>query len=383
MRQTSLVLTAVVLSIVAIWPSGAVAQATRADYERATGLRARYEALAINVPGPTTWIEPNAFWYRVSVKGGHQFVLVDADTAQKRPPFDHEKLAASLSKVTLRQYTADTLPFTTFAFADKSSAVEVSIDGTSWKCSLADYACAKAAPAGPRAGLGPRPFACSPPSPDERPQVSPDGKWEALINNYNVAVRETGTQALTPLSFEGSEGNCYQLSSIRWSPDSKMLAAYRVKPGYRRMVHYVESSPEDQLQPKHSSLYYAKPGDVLDVEQPVLFHLEPRKQLLVDNALFPNAFDMSALTWRKDGRAITFEYNQRGHQVYRIIEAQAATGRPGPSSPKSRRRSSTTGRPTAASPTPAGNSASISMTARPSSGCRSGAGGATCICTTV
>ena len=33
------------------------------------------------------------------------------------------------------------------------------------------------------------------------------------------------------------------------------------------MVHYVESSPEDQLQPKHSSRFYAKPGDVLDLGQ--------------------------------------------------------------------------------------------------------------------
>ena len=31
--------------------------------------------------------------------------------------------------------------------------------------------------------------------------------------------------------------------------------------------------------------------------------------------------------WRKDGRALTFEYNQRGHQVYRVIEVDAASGR--------------------------------------------------------
>ena len=35
---------------------------------------------------------------------------------------------------------------------------------------------------------------------------------------------------------------------MTWSPDSKRLAAYRVRPGYRRMVRYVESSPLDQVQ---------------------------------------------------------------------------------------------------------------------------------------
>ncbi len=116
------------------------------------------------------------------------------------------------------------------------------------------------------------------------------------------------------------------MSSIAWSPDSKRLAAYRVRPGYRREVHYVESSPEDQLQPKSSTLLYAKPGDVLDLNQPVVFALDPATQLTVDNALFPNPYSLSRLEWRKDSSALTFEYNQRGHQVYRVIEVDATTG---------------------------------------------------------
>ena len=148
-----------------------------------------------------------------------------------------------------------------------------------------------------------------------------------MINNYNLAVRKRGTRTLVHLSSDGSEANYYELSSIAWSPDSRKIAAYRVRPGYRREVHYVESSPEDQLQPKYSSLLYAKPGDVLDVDQPVVFNVDPRQQMIVDNALFPNAYANSELVWRNDSRAVTFEYNQRGHQVYRIIEIDAATGR--------------------------------------------------------
>src|SRR5206468_2736082 len=96
-------------------------------------------------------------------------------------------------------------------------------------------------------------------------------------------------------------------------------------PGYRRYVHYVQSSPEDQLQPEDSVMQYAKPGDVLDVERPFLFDVRTGKAQMVDNALFPNAYDMSALGWRKDSSAFTFEYNQRGHQVYRVIAVDAAT----------------------------------------------------------
>ena len=159
------------------------------------------------------------------------------------------------------------------------------------------------------------------------PKKSPDGKLEALVNNYNVAIRETGKTATTLLSIDGSEGGYYDPNSIVWSPDSTKIAAYKIKPGYRRYVHYVQSSPEDQLQPKHSTLQYAKPGDVLDVEKPVLFHVDTRKQIVVDEGLFPNAYDNLALEWRKDSRAVTFEYNQRGHQVYRVIEIDALTGK--------------------------------------------------------
>jgi dipeptidyl aminopeptidase/acylaminoacyl peptidase len=90
-------------------------------------------------------------------------------------------------------------------------------------------------------------------------------------------------------------------------------------------VHYIESSPKDQLQPKFSEIEYEKPGDILDTEQPVLFDLESKAQIDVDNSLFPNPFSLSEIEWRKDGRAFTFEYNQRGHQLYRIVEVDAKT----------------------------------------------------------
>ena len=85
----------------------------------------------------------------------------------------------------------------------------------------------------------------------------------AFIDNYNVALRPFGGDKRTPLSTDGSEGNYYDGASIAWSPDSSKVVAYRVRPGYRRLVHYVSSSPEDQLQPEHWAMQYAKPGDLL------------------------------------------------------------------------------------------------------------------------
>jgi dipeptidyl aminopeptidase/acylaminoacyl peptidase len=344
----------------------AQAQLTRADYERAAGLRKKYDGLAVNIVDRPTWIgKTNRFWYRKSVKGGNEFVLVDAETLTKKPAFDHEKLAASLSTAMVKKYTSITLPFTTLTFVDNEQAIEFSAEAARWRCDLSDYRCQNRGPAAfgpfvrqdnnpeeePPAEYGndvvdgmvdlPLPaqqgtqtqsqqFQAPGRSTDQepRPKTSPDGKWEAFIQNYNVYLRAKGKTESFALSFDGSEGDYYTLSSISWSPDSKHLVAYCVRPGYKRQLHYVESSPTDQLQPKYSTREYAKPGDALDIAQPVLFDVEAKKTFIIDNALFPNPYSLSNPVWRKDSRSFTFEYNQRGHQLYRVIEVDAATAKP-------------------------------------------------------
>jgi dipeptidyl aminopeptidase/acylaminoacyl peptidase len=340
-------------------PLDVFAQGTVADYQRAFGLRDRYQGLAVGVPEQPNWVgRTSRFWFRRSVKGGNEFVLVNPETGRIEPPFDHARLAAGLSTASKEKYTAVTLPFTTFTFADNGFSIQFVIgpgglagggggggggraggppaDPTSmWKCSLDTYTCtpptASAGRGGGRGGRGGGGLTGPVRAPFDingaEPRKSPDGKLEAFVNNYNVATRATGSREVKLLSTDGSEGGYYDPASIVWSPDSSRLAAYKVTPGYRRYVHFVQSSPEDQLQPKDSTMQYAKPGDVLDVERPVIFTVATGKRQDVDSALFPNAYDMSPMSWRRDSSAVTFEYNQRGHQVFRIIEINAATGK--------------------------------------------------------
>ena len=92
-------------------------------------------------------------------------------------------------------------------------------------------------------------------------------------------------------------------------------------------MHYIESSPADQLQPKHTSRLYRKPGDALDIAYPALFDVATKQETEIDPALFPHAYNLTPPVWWKDGRGFTFEYNQRGHQVYRVIEVDAQSGK--------------------------------------------------------
>jgi hypothetical protein len=90
----------------------ALAQGTLADYERAQGLTAKSRGLVVNQPGAPNWIgESDHFWYSKTVKGGSEFVLVNAATAAKKPAFDHDKLAAAINAASGGHYTGVTLPF--------------------------------------------------------------------------------------------------------------------------------------------------------------------------------------------------------------------------------------------------------------------------------
>src|SRR5688572_18435294 len=94
-----------VLFVLAITATCAFAQGTAADYERAIGLRTKYEAAAIDIAGVPTWIgNTHRFWYRKLSRGTNEYVIFDADTLKKQPAFDHEKIAASLSKLTSNTY---------------------------------------------------------------------------------------------------------------------------------------------------------------------------------------------------------------------------------------------------------------------------------------
>src|SRR5581483_2586269 len=303
------------------------AQVTPADYARADGLKDKYESLTANVPDEPQWIgDSDRLIYHKTVPGGHAFVVVDAAAQTKQPAFDHAKLAASLSKAAGKPYTPEKLPFRGVHFSDDGKTIDYTAGDSEFKTTLSDYATVRVGPAHPpNFGVGEEPR--GPISATfNKPVISPDGKLEALILNYNVWFRPKGAKDAVALSMDGSEANYYDLASVVWSPDSKKIAAYRVRPGMHRTIQFEDSSPEDQLQPRYYSLEYAKPGDVLDLQQPVLFDIVSRKQMNIGNELFPNPYELSMPIWWPDSRAFTFEYNQRGHQAYRIVEVSAATG---------------------------------------------------------
>ena len=124
MRQPT-PLRALVVACLTCLPIEAAAQGTLADYQRAMTLRDRYQNLTTGLTDQTRWMQDtHTLVYRRTVPGGHEFMLVDADTQAKTPAFDHARLADALSTALGRKVTGTELPFNDFTFTPDLRRIE-------------------------------------------------------------------------------------------------------------------------------------------------------------------------------------------------------------------------------------------------------------------
>ncbi|MFD2934252.1 S9 family peptidase [Spirosoma flavum] len=301
------------------------AQGRLADYQRSEALKTKLKDKVYNAPSQVNWTASGKrCWYLIQTARGKEFVIIEPQKKSRQSAFDHEQLAKKLSEATGKKIDPFQLPFTIITFEKDDQAFDFVAECFTWQYSPGSGTIHKKAPVladQPDRRLG----GISATGQTEKPVFSPDSNSTAYIKNHNLYVRSEKTKQERQLSFDGSAGD-YYAGTIQWSPDSKKLLTSKIRPNTPHLIYFVRSSPQDQLQPKLENREYLKPGDALPVSRPQLFLVEEGKQIPVDDALFTQQYRLTLLEWRKDSRAFTFEYNQRGHQVYRVLEVNAATG---------------------------------------------------------
>ncbi len=154
---------------------------------------------------------------------------------------------------------------------------------------------------------------------------SPDGRWQAFCRDDNVWLRDTQGGGEKQLSRDGKPADAFG-GRMHWSPDSRKFVVLRTQPAEEHIVTVVESSPTNQVQPRVQTYNYLKPGDRIAVSKPHLFDAASGREISVGDALFPTPWSLNDLRWAADSSRFTFVYNQRGHQVLRVIAVDAATG---------------------------------------------------------
>lgn len=314
--------------LVAMFLSGgmAVAQGTADDYRRAYALKEKFSVDKVFYSNVNPqWIEgTHQFWYVRNTPDGRLYVSVDADKKARKELFDSHRLAKALGAASGKEVKPEALALGHLSVSKGLDTLRFVFNNQRWM-----YASRK----NQLVNEGAVPLLIRQKHwmevDDEKtasPVPSPDGKWIAFIKNQNIYVKEVATGKEKQLSLDGTLGNYYS-AYIRWSPDSKKVASCKIRPVEKRYVYYVESSPADQLQPKLHKQEYAKPGDELPFKVPCIYEVESGRSIIPSTELFDRQYEVYGPEWNPDSRAVTFEYNQRGHQVYRVLELSAETGK--------------------------------------------------------
>lgn len=302
------------------------AQGTLEDYNRAYSLRQKFSGYQVyhSDVNPHWVTGTSSFWYLQRTPQGNEYLLVDADRQTRRPLFVRDSLAMQLQRSLGRNVDARNLPLDKGNLEASLDVFRFVCDGYNWRYEIAANRLTREGKVPPH-----RKGRHWMETDDEKgwgPVTSPDGKYEAYIKNDNIFVRDKASGRERQLSQDGTLSNYYS-SYIQWSPDSRKVLSCRIRPVQKRYVYYVESSPRDQLQPKLHQQEYAKPGDELPFKVPCIFHVETGQRCIPETSLFAYQYSLSYLRWDADSKSVTFEYNERGHKTYRVLELSAEDGK--------------------------------------------------------
>jgi dipeptidyl-peptidase-4 len=288
------------------------------------------------------WISrSNKFWFRRSnAPRDFTFIYVDPSRSLRHPVFDHKGVARALVQQGI-EASATSLPFTWIDVNDNLTSVRFRAGGKGWEWTKAGLL----APFEGDIHEGDAIGALEPPA-DERSlpeeqasdvekgvlvlvgaqgslsrrqsNVTTDGS-SIFVRDNNIWFRETNGQEVQ-VSTTGTEESPFSNFTYP-SLDQKFFIAFQSTTDQDHIVSIVESSPSDQLQPRLQQFQYLKPGDKKAIDRPRMFDLTTKQEVPTDDALFQNPYQLNALNggWNADSTEFRFVYNQRGHQVMRVI----------------------------------------------------------------
>lgn len=339
---------AVIVAVPCMAASARAATTTDQDptaiYQRAANLLPGNVQRHMYVPDVEPhWVGGNGrFWYLKHGPAGKRFVLVDAATGRKGLAFDHQRLAAAISRISGQAHDAAELPFDTFRHANGGKSIRFTTHGSSWawQCTLGTYECQrKATQRKPGDGDG------------IRGVKSPNGEWEAFVRGHNLYVRSVHDGRTVQLTRDGRARNDYarplaglkaiMKSGVRrgenaklapavfWSPDSTRLVTYRLDSTDTQRIAVMQYVPPgDRLRPIPYSYALSMPGRAISHAYPLVFTIGQKPaELAVKTDPLPVPYQRGPqFRWSKDGKRIFYLYAARGDKYMELREIDAATG---------------------------------------------------------
>lgn len=309
-----------IISLIILFQASAQ-QITRQDYARAVSF---LPANLINKKIFNT--NPQYNWFADSTgisfitqnKNGKLFNKLEWKKMKIEPMFDQERLARILTDSLKKEITPTDLPLSAVKFINKSH-IEFTAAGAAYTLDLHTYS------------LTPKTTDAY----NAMEEKSPDGKWVAYTEGYNLFIKSTATGQVKQLSnagiknyeyasyygwgeiIEGENGERPPHFAVSWSPDSKWIQTYICDLRKGQKMYLLNWSIDTLYKPKLLSYYRGSPGDTDMVYMlPVFFNIETGEEIQKDEFRNVNA---ASFEWAKEPGVIYIENRIRGYQKIELF----------------------------------------------------------------
>lgn len=314
---------------------------TLADYQRAEQfLSVNTADLVLGNILALYWQENDRLIYRRSSEQGSEYVLVDVNAAPlgKNILFDSFRLTSALAEFNDEEIDPDDLNLSGLNLSADGNQLEFNFDNQNFNLNLNSYVLNKIAD-----------------SPGNE-YLSPDGNLAAFIDEHNLWVRDTTSDQLTQLTFDGEEHYGYATNNagwlrddgpvLLWSPDSKKIATFRHDGRnvgemylYSTQVGHVELDAWKYPLPGDENIFMIEriviqlPGqseDNLSAEaKPGIVKLnmppDPHRSTTSDHIAGGNG-EFLDVEWSHDSENLSFVSSSRDHKVAQLQIANPETG---------------------------------------------------------
>ncbi|MFC5524314.1 DPP IV N-terminal domain-containing protein [Rhodanobacter ginsengisoli] len=282
------------------------------------------------------WLDDGHFWYRDHDADGDHFMQMDIADGKAAPAFDQAKLAFALGKAGGQPVDASKFPHAFDYSVKPDGRLDVRLDDKHYLCDLKDAGTCEA-----KAGHTGKDAAA-----DEPGVLSPDGKSEAFIRDWNLWLRDVASGRETRLTSDGVEDFGYATDNagwkhtdhaiLEWSPDSSRIATFQQdqrKTGEMYLIRTRVGHPEllkwkyPLVGDKHVTMIERVIIDVA-AKKVVRLKMPPdqhRSSLCDDVSCGPDG-GWDDVKWAPDGSTLAFVSTSRDHRHEWFRIANATTG---------------------------------------------------------
>lgn len=250
---------------------------------------------------------------------GQNYLKVNWKNKKIEPLLDQERLAKILSDTLRITVKANELPWQIQAYPN-AKTLEFSTAGKNYALDLENYTLKR----------------ITRPAFNPFESKSPDGKWIAYTENYNLYIKSTADGSVRQLSTKGERlyeyGSFYGWSDIiegengerprrfrvNWSPDSKWIQTNIADMRIAKKMYLLDWSQDDLFKPKLLGYYRGSPGDTDMVRMIPVFYNIATGEEYVKNHLQATHTNPISYEWSETSGVIYQENAIRGYQAVEL-----------------------------------------------------------------